>query len=105
MWRIARDGAGCLCRVASETSIRHHIAGLDALHCKKSPGADAQHRFGGNADSILRMEIVHTSHPGMSVFDVEQAPAEGARDHYIQSAADGEAGAIARDFGRPVAAL
>src|SRR6516164_2385399 len=74
------------------------------LQRSDSPGSDAQHGFGGDAYSIIRMDILHAAHPGVGVLDVDQPPGEWPLNDVIEAASDREAGAVAGDLSGPDAA-
>src|SRR3974390_204161 len=69
------------------------------------PGTDAQHGLGGDADAVIRVDVVHAVHPGVGVLNVDEPPGERAGDDDIQSAAGGEAKAVAGDLRGPITAL
>ena len=52
------------------------------------PGSDTEHRAGGDAQRVLRLDEVHIFHPGMGIFDVNHALGEGACHDPIESAAE-----------------
>lgn len=63
-----------------------------------SPGSDADHGLRGDLQTLLRVDLSHVIHPGVCIFDVDDAPGEGASDHPIEPAADSDAGTVLRGF-------
>jgi hypothetical protein len=60
------------------TKLRVGLLGLlpllpDPLIASKEtlPGTDAQHRFGGHANAVLRMDHCYISHPGVGVLHLQ----------------------------------
>jgi hypothetical protein len=58
------------------------------------PSADADDCLSGDFQTFLRVDLSHVVHPGVGIFDVEEAPGEGPGHHPVESPADSNAGAI-----------
>ena len=69
------------------------------------PRPEAQHRFSGNAETVIEMNVVHAAHPGVDVLDADESPRERACDNDVYTASRGQAGAVAGNLCRPVTAL
>src|SRR5271170_6880795 len=72
------------------------------MHPRRLPRADAQHSFGRDSNSTLRMDHIHVRHPAVSVLHIDEAKGEGPRYYHIQAAASRKAGTIFRNLRGPV---
>src|SRR5215470_10618352 len=69
---------------------------LWAIVSIKSPGPDSHDRLGRNFYPFLRPDLPEVLHPGMRVFNVENAPGKWASDDEIETSTRGNAWASLR---------
>src|SRR5580704_14697368 len=69
------------------------------------PSADAYDGLSRDLQAFLGMDLVDVVHPGMSVFDIEDAPGERPCNYHIEASADGDAGTVLSVLHRIIAAF
>jgi hypothetical protein len=69
------------------------------------PSTDPEDSAGGNAQAILGMYVNYIRHPGVAIFQAEDAPGERSCNYHIEPAAGEDARSIVGNLHRPLTPL